>query len=154
MKPINNETIAHLIEECKGQTEVELLLDCSSGGDPYSAIAFNSFIKNSQIKLEVNIISRCISAGIFLLCTGQVRKATKTAVFLIHQNNRTFNETLTIKDMEWHLESMKKLKANLLGILCKTTDRSYDELEKIYDQDSELSSEEAFELGLLTEEPY
>ena len=154
MKPVTNHSIAQLIRGCQNQTEVEILLDCGTGGDPYSALAFYTFIQNSSLKLTVNVISRCISAGIYLLCAGRIRKATTNAIFLIHPNRRGFHEQLTRTQMKWQFESMTRLDKNLLGIIRSTCKQPLKKLTPIYWAESELTAQQVFDLGLLTEMPY
>jgi len=150
---IDTENIQRLIRDCEGEAEIELFID-SCGGDPYASICFASFIKTTGIKLNVNVLSRCLSAAIFIVCVAERRKASKNSIFLIHPNRTKFEKSLTTPEVQERLKTKIDLDKILIEMICKSTGKSFEEIEKIYYKETELTAQKAFEFGLLTEEPY
>lgn len=154
-KPINDETITSLLEEIKDEKEVELLLD-SGGGDLTSAISFHSFIKTKGIDLTVNVLSRCESAAVILLCAGKKRIASKNARFLLHPYRRGWKEGIifTTEELEAEVKDMERLTAIKIKIAVETIGQKKAKLEKLYQKETVLTAHQSHELGFLTEEPY
>lgn len=155
VKPVNPETISWLIDQCKDEKEISLLLS-SGGGDPISGIAFYNFIKQKRVKLTVTIIGVCESAATILLCAGQIRRANSNTTFLFHSNRRCFkgdDKYYTADELNMEAMEIRNLFKTLCQIVSKTCKQPFKKVRKLHLEDKNMSASEVFKLGLLTEKP-
>lgn len=152
---INNLTMQALMEKCADEKEVILLLS-SLGGNPDSALAFFNFIKLKKINLTVNVLSKCESAAITMLCAGNRRIASKNCSFLIHQITKSWSRDVCFneKEIQEVLVSLQNLNNRSASIIAETIQKNFEEIKALKYKETILTAQQAFELGLLTEPPY
>jgi len=152
---INYLTMQALMEKCANEKEVILLL-CSKGGNPESAIAFFNFIKLKAINITVNVLSNCESAALILLCAGNRRIAAKNCTFFIHQTTKSWSSDWCFNEKEIQdiLISLQSLNKRSIDVIAEVTKKPFDEIKALKYNETLLNAQQAFELGLLTEKPY
>jgi ATP-dependent Clp protease protease subunit len=152
-KEVNNETIAELIEKCREEKEIKLLLN-SCGGNPIAARAFYNFIRSHSIKLHVDVLGVCDSSALVILCAGQKRTAAKNTTFMLHRIRNTFKDSrMTVEEMKESFIDLKKLEASYRKIIFDTTKQPKSVLNKMFIAEKDITANQAFKIGLLTEKP-
>ena len=153
MQSVNNESIKWLIEQCQSDQEIVILLN-STGGETGAALAFYNFVRFKKIHLTVNVLSTCMSAAVIILCAGQKRIAAKQSRLLIHELTKGFNDGINEKVLAGILEDTKRQNATVINVLTNVTKKPRSKINSLYRQESLLTAQEAWELGLLTKKPY
>ena len=153
-KPINVETMTELMEKIGEEKEVTILLH-SSGGDPSAAILFHSYVETKKINLTVHVMAKCESAAIIILCAAKRRLGSKNSTYLLHLLKRTYEGkvTLSVQDLRREADDLELMEKILREIVYLAVDRNHKEMIPIYEAERDLTAAEAFQLGLLTEEP-
>ncbi len=154
-KHINQESIAGLISEIGEEKEATIFLN-STGGLSIEAIAFFNYIKAKKINMTINVIGECESAAIIMLCAGDKRIGSRFSSFLLHRLRRTYEGkfSFTVEELAHESQELASCEQMLQKIVAETTKMSLEKLIPIYEAEKNLTPQKAFELGLLTEEPY
>ena len=131
-------------------TPIKLFLS-TCGGGCYDGIALHDVIEGSQTPVEVICTGKIMSMGIIAALGAGVRKGYSNTTFMIHQvSGISFGK---IRDMEDSVAEASRLNSILFRIIRSKTKVSQERLDEIILQKKDwfLTSDEALELGILTE---
>ncbi|MFZ5365030.1 MAG: ATP-dependent Clp protease proteolytic subunit [Patescibacteria group bacterium] len=154
-KDIDADTISDLIAqiESRESDDVEMLLD-SCGGSVTPALSFHSYVRQSGIRLNISVIGWCYSAALMMFCAGSVRRASRTASFLLHPVRKLFEGTFTAEQLQKEVEELRRLDIIMREIFTDTVKRKRGEITSYFKQTTILDAVTAYRMGLLTEKPF
>lgn len=154
---IDVNTAHQLITYINGQiyrTDIKklILIISSKGGDVDSAIRIYSYLKALPIDIETIAFSQIDSAANIIYTSGSNRIAIKGCRFFLHEGTFTTGaQTTTLHNHEESMLLFKELFKKHVNILSKETGKKEEEINKLLQNSSILTSEEAKELGLVHE---
>lgn len=124
----------------------------SIGGDIDSAIRIYCYLKALPIDIEMIAFSQIDSAANIIYSAGSKRIAIKGCRFLLHEGiYTTGHKTTTLHNHGEDLVIFKELLKKSVSILSLETGKTEPEIEKLLQNSTILTSEEAKDLGLVTE---
>jgi len=156
---VSSESIEKLIKkivtEQKAQPQIKFkILLHSNGGDFVAAMAFYNFIKRKKIKIDIHVIGDCNSAALLFLCAAEKRTAAKTANFLLHSPRLTVSESdYSPSELQKQIRSISGDEKNFITLLRRHSKMPAAQLKLMFEKETWLNAEEAFNYGLLTEKP-
>ena len=128
------------------------ILISSTGGDMDSAIRIYSYLKALPIEIETIAFSQIDSAANIIYSAGTKRIAINGCRFLLHEGTFTNGtQTTTLHNHEEALIIFKELSKKNIDILSKETGTSNEDIKKLLQESTILSTEEAQKLGLVHE---
>ncbi len=137
------------------RTEVELtpirLYISTSGGSCYDGLALYDAISTSQTPIEIHCMGRIMSMGVIIALASDVRIAYKHTTFMIHQTGGVALGKL--KQLEDSIEEVHRVNDMLFDIIRNKTRITKEQLNQVikYKKDWFITSEEALDLGIVTE---
>ena len=169
-KEISPDIIQDLTEKILKSDEKEVLINLNSqGGEVFSAFAFYNVIKSEQIALTVNVVGACSSSAITILLSGETRRASKIAEFLLHPMSRRYEKaSLNAKELKGQSQDLQRMekksdKIERLNVAkeLKKRGKTKKEIEKVFrkinklvEKETKITATQAYEFGYLTERPY
>lgn len=154
---IDLNTAHNLITYLNGQIygsnikKIKILIS-STGGDVDSAIRIYSYLKALSIEVETIALSQIDSAANIIYSAGSKRVAIKDCRFFLHEGIFTTGSlTTTLHNHEEALAIFKDLLKKHVRILSKETGKGEVEINKLLQESTILSAEQAKELGLVHE---
>lgn len=128
------------------------LIISSTGGDIDSAIRIYCYLKALPIAVETIAFSQIDSAANVIYLAGSTRVAIKGCRFFLHEGIFTSgSKTTTLHNHEESLAIFKELLKKSVSIVSLETGKTEAEIGKLFKDSTFLTSEEAKDLGLVTE---
>jgi len=119
----------------------------STGGDAHSALAIAARIRKSPLEVRITALGQVASAAVLILASGKVRRMTKEAWVMVHED--AGNHKGDIVALEREARQSRRMEdqwAALLEELTGTPAAKWTELHKVT---TYLSAEECLALGLV-----
>jgi ATP-dependent Clp protease protease subunit len=124
----------------------------SKGGDIDSAIQIYFYLKALPFDVEVIAFGQVDSAANLIYLAGKKRLATKDCRFLLHDGLYTIgNPKSSLNKHEETLELLKQLDARNICILSEEIGKNEDEIKKLLNENTFLTTVEAKKLGIVHE---
>lgn len=133
------------------EKDVKVVITCD-GGEVFAGLAiYDSLVMLKETrKVNVAVVGLAASMAAIILQAGTLRTATPNSRLLIHEVRQFKVGEERPSDMREEAEEMSKVSKILADILSKSTGRSSEEIERIWNKkDVWLSAEEALEFGLI-----
>lgn len=117
----------------------------SPGGDMFEGLAIYNLLKAHDGNVTVNVLGLAASAASVIAMAGDAINIGKASFFMVHNcwticlGNR--HEMLSMA------EDMAKFDSSMAGIYADRTGQSKEEIERLLDDETYLSADEAIELG-------
>ncbi|AKK19842.1 ATP-dependent Clp endopeptidase proteolytic subunit ClpP [Candidatus Liberibacter africanus] len=130
------------------QKEISLYIN-SPGGVVTAGMAIYDTMQFIKPPISTLCIGQAASMGSLLLAAGSkgMRFSLPNARIMLHQPSGGFSGQAS--DIERHARDIMKIKHRLNNIYVKHCDKTYEEVEKTLDRDYFMSSDEAYEWGLI-----
>jgi ATP-dependent protease ClpP protease subunit len=150
------------IDEVKASNsrKIELTIN-SGGGSVFDALAIYDFLKNSNYTVSVKIEGLAASAATIISLAGKDKpKMTANSFFMIHNawmpvvsmEGMDSNEIREyVEELEGHANLMDKINDKLAKIYDSVTGLGINEIKSMMDKDTWMDSNEAYELGFVSE---
>ncbi|MDB4939994.1 MAG: ATP-dependent Clp protease proteolytic subunit [Candidatus Doudnabacteria bacterium] len=124
----------------------------STGGDMDSAVRIYFYLKALPIEVEMIGFGQVDSAANTIFVSTKNRKALKNTRFLLHEGTFTVgNSTASLAAHEENLRLLNTLHKQNVDILSLETGKPREEISNILSEAKILTTEEAVELGLVSE---
>jgi len=144
---LSNQVIAQMLYlDSIGQKEINIYIN-SYGGSVLDGLAIYDTAKLLNSPIRTVCVGKACSMGFLLMLMGQTRCATKNARLMIH--SLSGGNYGTLEDMKITYEEVSKLQEILNNIILENT--KLTNLEEYLKFDKWMGSEEALELGVITE---
>jgi ATP-dependent Clp protease protease subunit len=121
----------------------------SPGGSVTAGMAIYDTMRFISNPVHTLCTGQAASMGAFLLAAGDERRALPNARIMIHQPSGGAQGQTT--DIGIQYQEIMRLKEVLTGILADNSNHSYEKVYQDCERDRFMSSQEAFEYGLLDE---
>lgn len=131
--------------------EVDLLSD---GGSAYVAMAFFDRIKSSRCAINITATGTASSAAILILAAGAIRRMTKNAWIMVHEDLASCNTTieeLRITEAEREIKHLRMLEDKWNALLESVTSCSAAGWKKLHQESQYLDANKCLRLGLIEE---
>ena len=131
-----------------GITDVTLFIN-SYGGSVYDFLTVYGMIKSfKNLHLTTIVNGYAMSAGAYLACLGDVRRATPGSRIMLHELSSGSNGKLN--ELKVDMNENKELQEFLTKIVKKVIKNKRFNVNKWLEKDQYMSVKESYELGLLT----
>jgi len=145
-------TMEGLKAEIKKADPSKIIVNIASlGGSAFEGLAIHDLIKSQKVDTEVNIVGATASAAAIIAQSGDTRKISENALFLVHNSHgMAFGG---VEQMERAASDMKLINKKMSALLTKSAgDKStLEEVEALMKEDKFISAEEAEEFGFVDE---
>ncbi|SKA01533.1 ATP-dependent Clp endopeptidase, proteolytic subunit ClpP [Cetobacterium ceti] len=145
---ISEKKIAEELLEYGDLDEITVRIN-SPGGSVTSGIAIYNALKNNKAKKIVEIDGLCGSIATVIAMCGDKRIMNSATTFMIH--NPLTMAFGSKKELEKSIERLEQIKNDVIEIYNSVTNLGKEKLEKMMDDETYLSPEEALENGFITE---
>ncbi len=141
-----SEELTELENEDASTINIELL---SAGGIAVDALAFAARMRMSPRNLTITAYGEVASAAVLILAYGAVRRMTKEAWVMVHEDSGKCNgDVSTVEKRAKHWRRMED-QWNLL--LSQNTNADVETWAQLHKDETYLSAEECLNLGLIDE---
>ncbi|ADO83720.1 head maturation protease, ClpP-related [Ilyobacter polytropus] len=121
----------------------------SPGGDVFEAQAIYNSLKNHPAKVIVRIDALAASAATVIAMAGDEILMPENAIFMIH--NPWSWSSGEAKDFRKKAETMDTIRETIVNVYASKSTLSREEIMNKMDEESWLTSQEAFDAGFITE---
>lgn len=143
-------TFSEQLTEYEDQDDIPIQIELSSdGGDVHAALAFSARMRLSECHLEVTAVGNVASAATLVLASGDLRKMTKEAWVMVHEEQTEFEGDVT--SMERDIKHSRRLEDQWNKLLEKMTYTKAETWAKLNKDTTYLTAEECKALGLIDE---
>ena len=124
---------------------------CTSGGSCYVGLALYDAIATAHTPVEIICQGKVMSMGVIVTLAASVRKACANTTFMIHQASGLLFGNM--QELEESLEEIHRTNDILFKIITDKTKIKQETLSELiqHKRDWYLTSQEALDLGLITE---
>lgn len=122
------------------------------GGCWFNGLGIYNTIKSSPCKVTIDVVGPVMSMGSIILQAGDVRRAHKDAVIMVHDGDEFMSKNVPPKTFEaWAAYSKKVARPRMYEIYATRSGRPVSYWEKRCAHDYILTADEAKEEGLIDE---
>lgn len=144
------EAIQRLFEQHPDEKDWKFNIHCS-GGEVEEGLAIYDFLRTSGKNIYMNIEGACHSMAVTLLLAApkENRSANPNCLALIH---KVFGCAYggTADDLEAAAEETRMLQNKILNIYADRTDKSFDELQEIMNEQKQRTAQELLSWGFIS----
>lgn len=130
-------------------TEPLLVRINSPGGDVMQAVAIKTMIDQWKGRVEVQIDGLAASAASYIATAGAKVTMADGAMYMIH--NPWTIAVGDARDMRKQADVLDKIGSKLIDAYARKTGKGHDDLQKMLDEETWLTSDEAVEQGFADE---
>lgn len=122
----------------------------SPGGSITSGMAIYDTMNYISCDVRTICVGMAASMAAFLLSSGTKGKrcVLPNSEIMIHQPLAALKKS-QVTDIQIHVERIKEMKYNLISLLAKNCEQSYEEMLKITDRDYFMNAKQALEFGIV-----
>ena len=129
--------------------DINLVLS-SYGGDVYAMLGTIDYFKTLPVKVNTHCVGACMSAAaVILACGTGKRTMSENSTVMVHEGSAF--EAGKTSDVLKGADHLKKLQSNINRILGEVTNKDQEFWEEVSKQDTNLTSEECLEYGIVDE---
>lgn len=147
---VANALIAQLLhlEAQSADRDIQLYINCE-GGDPSAMLAIHDTMRYIGPDVATSCVGQAVAVGAVLLASGAPgkRSALPHARVILHQPQAQGRGA--IPDLILQADEVVRIRADMEGILHRSTGRSLEALRRDTDRDRVLTALEAQEFGLI-----
>lgn len=143
--------IQSVSRQTKGTTSEDTLIVHihSPGGDVTEGFAIYDHLLSFGAKVETRIEGLCASIATIIAMAGDVRKMTENSTFFIH-NPWTMTEG-DANELQAVAEQLKSVENRIATFYSKKTRKSKEYMQQLMNQADDITPDEAFKLGFITQ---
>jgi len=135
------------LERVKNKKDITLIIN-SPGGEVREGFGIKDALVESEKNLTTRIVGKCNSIATVVFLSSENREISKNSTLMIH-NPWTFAQG-DAEEMKRQVEILEDIETELVEFYSPVTGINEKELRKMMSEETELSAEEAVELGFAT----
>jgi ATP-dependent Clp protease, protease subunit len=140
--------VMNRLSENKKPIEVVLT---SEGGDAYAALAYYDFITSVDVDIHICATGLVASAAVVILAAGDVRRMTRSAWVMCHEDQPEFEEEARVSQLERDIAHARRMEDQWNMLLAFESKINPREWARIHERETYLSAEECLNIGLIDE---
>ena len=129
---------------------IEVILT-SEGGDAYAALAYYDFITSVDVDIHIRATGLVASAAVIILAAGDVRRMTRSAWVMCHEDQPEFEENARVKQLERDIAHSRRMEDQWNMLLAFESVIDAKEWARIHETETYLSADECLNIGLIDE---
>jgi len=144
-------SLSEIVKQMNGNKNAEefIVHIHSRGGEVDEGFAIHDVLVASGKKITTIIEGMCFSIATIIALAGTDRKMTENSNFMIH--NPTGGGFGDAEDMQKYADKMKGYQDKIIDFYVDKTGADRDKIAKLTEEETEMSADEAKELGFITE---
>lgn len=137
------------LTEAEGNNEDVFVELMSPGGDAYSALAFYSRMRNSNVKITLHVTGIAASAAILLLAGANHVIMDKDAWLMVHEDSGKISGDVV--SLERESAQMRRMENQWVYILSENSKLSAAKWTQLHKVTTYLNAKQALKTGLVDE---